>query len=96
MYKSDVRVVRVNHVIYQLNVGVSKVIQEWSENSKSTLRVPYVLYECRPTVSRRSVLRVTYEWYTSSTDTLLMHILQLVHPRTYILFKSKAGVLYMF
>ena len=50
-------------VIYELNVGVSRVVQEWSKNSKITLRVPYVLYDY--TASRTSVLGVTYEGYTS-------------------------------
>ena len=44
-------------VTYEFNVCVSKVIQEISKNSKTTLRVAYVLYEC--TASRTSVLRVT-------------------------------------
>ena len=89
MYELYELITSALRVISELNVGVSRVTQEWSKNSKSTLRVLYVLYEC--TASRKSVLPVTYEWYTSSTRTLLMHISQLGQMS----FFSKARVLYV-
>ena len=59
-------------VIYELNVGVSRVVQELSKNAKSTLRVPYVLYDC--TANRRSVLITKLRETLESQSENIAHI----------------------
>ena len=57
-------------VIYELSLGVSRVIQERSKNSKNTVRVPYVC--CMRVLRAVEVYYITWAYLTARTTLVLI------------------------